>query len=135
MIEIGRLCMKIAGREAGKKAVIVDVVDNKFVIIDGNVKRRKCNINHIELLPEKIDVKKGAATTEEVKKIFEEKGILEKHEPKVKEKRARKGGEKPKKIRPLKKKAPEAKSKKKSKKTEDEIVEEALKSAEATKSN
>ncbi len=134
MIEIGRLCMKIAGREAGKKAVIVDVVDNKFVIIDGNVKRRKCNINHIELLPEKIDVKKGA-TTEEVKKIFEEKGILEKHEPKVKEKRARKGGEKPKKIRPLKKKAPEAKSKKKSKKTEDEIVEEALKSAEATKSN
>lgn len=133
MIEVGRLCVKIAGREAGKKAIIVDIIDDTFVLIDGNVKRRKCNINHIELLPEKFEIKNGA-TTEEVKKLFEEKGILEKHEPKVKNKRSRKGGERPKKIRPRKKTA--AKSTKKSKKSEEKIVEEALEAAEEqTKSN
>ncbi|MCD6576365.1 MAG: 50S ribosomal protein L14e [Nanoarchaeota archaeon] len=133
MIEVGRLCVKIAGREAGKKAIIVDIMDDTFVLIDGNVKRRKCNISHIELLPEKFEIKKGAST-EEVKKLFEEKGILEKHEPKVKNKKPRKGGERPKKVRPRKKTI--AKPTKKSKKSEDEIVEEALKAAEEqTKSN
>ncbi len=128
MIEIGRICVKLVGREAGKKAIIVDIIDNNFVLIDGNVKRRKCNIDHIEILPEKFDIKKGAST-EEIKKIFKEKGILEEKEPKVKNKKPRKGGEKPKKIRPRKQKAAPKKGKKKAK-TEDEIVEEALKAAE-----
>ena len=141
MIEIGRICVKSTGREAGRKAVIVDILDKNFVIIDGNVKRRKCNINHIEILPEKFDIKKGA-TTEEVKKLFREKGILVERKPKVADKKPRKGGEKPKKIRPRKKKeAPKkaAKGKKKSgkekNKSEEEIVEEALKAAEKQESN
>ena len=28
MFDIGRVCMKIAGRDAGKKCVIIDVVDD-----------------------------------------------------------------------------------------------------------
>jgi len=121
MMEIGRLCIKLAGREAGKKVVIVDVIDDNFVLIDGNVKRRRCNVDHLEPLPEKIDIKKGAST-EEIKKIFKEKGILEERKPAVENKKPRKGGERPKKIRPRK-------AKKKAK-TEEEIVEEALKAAE-----
>lgn len=105
MIEIGRLCIKLAGREAGKKAVIVDILDGNFVLIDGNVKRRKCNINHLELLSEKMDIKKGAAS-EEVRNLFKEMEILEKREPKIKNKRERKGGKKPKKIRPRIKEKP-----------------------------
>ncbi len=30
-VEVGRVCMKLAGREAGKKCVVVDVIDKNFV--------------------------------------------------------------------------------------------------------
>ena len=29
-IEVGRVCVKIAGREAGEKCVIVEVIDDKI---------------------------------------------------------------------------------------------------------
>jgi large subunit ribosomal protein L14e len=60
-IEVGRLCVKIAGRDAGKECIIIDVTDKNFVLIDGNTRRRKCNIDHLELLPQKAELKKGAA--------------------------------------------------------------------------
>lgn len=61
MIEIGRLCVKLAGRDAGRTCVVVDVIDERHVLIDGDVRRRNCNLNHIEPLAEKIDLKKGAS--------------------------------------------------------------------------
>lgn len=60
MMEIGRLCVKIAGRDAGKKCVIVDAVDEKFVMIDGETRRRKCNVKHLEPLKEMLKISKGA---------------------------------------------------------------------------
>ena len=60
-IEVGRLCVKIAGRDAGKECIIIDVTDKNFVLIDGNTRRRKCNIDHLELLPQKADIKKDAS--------------------------------------------------------------------------
>ncbi len=80
-IEVGRLCVKIRGREAGRKCVIVDIIDDNFVLITGpkdvsGVKRRRANINHIELLPQKIDIKPGASD-EEVKKALEQAGLLD----------------------------------------------------------
>jgi large subunit ribosomal protein L14e len=65
-IEVGRICVKIAGREAGRKCVIVEIVDDKFVVITGpkeltGVKRRRVNIKHIEPLEQKIDIEKGAS--------------------------------------------------------------------------
>ena len=63
MIEVGRLCLKIAGRDAKKQCVIVDIIDDNFVTIDGETRRRKCNIKHIEPLKDKIDIKKGADHT------------------------------------------------------------------------
>ncbi len=80
-IEVGRICVKICGREAGKKCVIVDVIDKSFVLVTGpksvtGVKRRRANINHLEPLAEKIDIKKGASD-EEVLKALKEKGLLE----------------------------------------------------------
>ena len=47
MIEIGRIVIKTAGRDAGREAVIVDILDDNYVLIDGNVRRRKCNILHL----------------------------------------------------------------------------------------
>lgn len=60
-MEVGQLCVKLAGRDAGKKCVIVDVLDNNFVLVDGETRRRKCNIIHLEPLNQKLDVKKGAS--------------------------------------------------------------------------
>lgn len=64
MIEIGRLCVKIAGRDAGKKCVVVDILDDKFVLIDGETRRRKCNIFHLEALDQVLQIKKGASHDE-----------------------------------------------------------------------
>ena len=68
-IEIGRICVKTAGREAGKKCVIVDVVDKNFVLITGptllnKVKRRRANIKQLEPTDEKVEIKKGAEDKE-----------------------------------------------------------------------
>lgn len=63
MIDIGRLCIKTAGRSAGNYCVIVDKIDDNFVLIDGNVKRKKCNVRHLEPLDKVLDIRKGASTS------------------------------------------------------------------------
>ncbi|MGB9853629.1 MAG: 50S ribosomal protein L14e [Candidatus Bathyarchaeales archaeon] len=80
-IEVGRICVKISGREAGKKCVIVDVIDKNFVLVTGpktvtGIKRRRANINHLEPLSEKVEIKRGAPD-EDVVEALKEKGLLE----------------------------------------------------------
>lgn len=80
-IEVGRICVKVCGREAGKKCVIVDIIDKSFVLVTGpktvtGVKRRRANINHLEPLAEKIDIKRGASD-DEVAEALKAKGLLE----------------------------------------------------------
>ncbi|OGD46074.1 50S ribosomal protein L14e [Candidatus Bathyarchaeota archaeon RBG_13_46_16b] len=69
-IEVGRICVKATGREAGKRCVIVDLADKSFVLVTGpksvtGVRRRRANINHVEPLQDKVEIKRGA-TDEEV---------------------------------------------------------------------
>ena len=59
MFEVGRLCIKIAGRDAGKHCVITEVLDDTFVKVDGQTRRRKCNIKHLEPLDKVLNVKKS----------------------------------------------------------------------------
>jgi ribosomal protein L34E len=54
----GVVCMKLAGRDAGKLCVITEVVDKQFVKIDGFTRPRKVNNNHLEPTGKVIDVKK-----------------------------------------------------------------------------
>lgn len=69
-IEVGRVCVKTAGREAGEKCVILDVIDKNFVEVVGvNVKNRRCNINHLEPTEKKIEIKSD--DVEEIKKELE----------------------------------------------------------------
>jgi large subunit ribosomal protein L14e len=80
-IEVGRICVKSVGREAGKKCVVVDLVDKNFVLITGpkklsEIKRRRANINHLEPTQEKIDIKRGA-TDEEVTEALKTAGKLD----------------------------------------------------------
>ena len=80
-IEIGRICVKNAGREAGKKCIIVDIVDKNFVLITGpktvsDIKRRRANIDHLEATSEKIEIKRGA-TDEEITEALKTASKLE----------------------------------------------------------
>ncbi|MEM1988587.1 MAG: KOW motif-containing protein [Candidatus Woesearchaeota archaeon] len=56
MIEPGRVCVKIAGRDAGKLCVVVEKIDDKYVIIDGFTRNKKVNINHLEPLDKIINI-------------------------------------------------------------------------------
>jgi large subunit ribosomal protein L14e len=60
--DIGRVCVKTMGREAGNHCVVVDIVDKNYIIIDGlKVRRRRVNYKHIEPLKDVIEIKKGAS--------------------------------------------------------------------------
>ncbi len=74
MFEIGRICIKIAGRDAGQKCVIVDTIDKDYALIDGQTRRKRCNIDHLEPLQQVISLSKNAAH-EEVAKAFSDGGI------------------------------------------------------------
>ncbi len=73
-VEIGRLCVKLAGRDAGKKCVIIDILDSKFVLIDGETRRRKCNILHLEPLTQVLEIKKNASHGD-IAKVFDSLGM------------------------------------------------------------
>ena len=80
-IEVGRVCVKMAGRETGRKCVIVDVMDKSFVVVTGpkkatGVKRRRVNINHVAPTEDVIQVKRGASD-EEVTQMIDAAGKLD----------------------------------------------------------
>jgi large subunit ribosomal protein L14e len=84
-IEVGRICVKIAGREAGKKCIIVDVIDKNFLLITGpkkvtGVKRRRVNINHVEPTERKVNIGRGESD-EEIMKALDEKTLNFLREP------------------------------------------------------
>lgn len=87
LYETGRICVKTAGREAGSYCVVVDEMDDKYVMITGpkhvsSVRRRGCNIKHLEPLEEMIDIEKGA-DDDMVLEALENAGLVEKFRSKV----------------------------------------------------
>ena len=87
-IEVGRVCVKLTGREAGRKCVVVDVIDKNFVLVTGpfkvsGVKRRRVNVNHVEPTESKVDVKKGD-DDEKITETLNKAGKLEEMKAKVK---------------------------------------------------
>ena len=121
-MEIGRVCIKIAGRDAGMKCVVVEQLDNNFFLIDGQTRRRKCNLAHLEPTKEILSIKKGASHDEVVTAF---KAI----KVEIKEKKAKPKTERPKKQRKVKEK-PVKKGKKEKPKAEEKKAEEKPKSEE-----
>jgi len=79
--DIGRICVKTTGREAGKYCVVVDIIDKNYILVDGlTVRRRRANYKHLEPISETIDIKKGAShdkVEEAIKKAKLEKKLTE----------------------------------------------------------
>jgi LSU ribosomal protein L14E len=91
-IEVGRLCYKVRGHEAGRKCVIVDIIDENMVLVTGpkqltGVRRRRVNVKHIAPLDRAISISKGASD-EEVLKALQEAGLLDFMKEKVKMEKA-----------------------------------------------
>jgi len=80
-MEVGRICVKVSGREAGRKCVIVDVMDKSFVLITGpkkvtGIRRRRANVNHVEPLQDSVEIKRGASD-DEVEEVLKASGKLD----------------------------------------------------------
>ena len=62
LFDVGRVCIKKTGKEKGRKCAVVEVVDQSYVLVDGDVKRRRVNIKHLEPQDQIVKITKGAAT-------------------------------------------------------------------------
>jgi len=119
IFEVGRVCIKKAGREAGKKCVVVDVIDKNFVLVTGpkeltGVRRRRANVDHLEPLDLKINIKRGVDDKEVAKalrKAFPEEFPVKPVEEKVEVKAE---------AKPSKPKRRKTKKKEETKKVEEE---------------
>ncbi len=116
VFELGRVCMKIAGRDARKKCVVVDILDSTYVMIDGETRRRKCNIAHLEPLNLAVGIKANAGNEEVVKALKEEGIVCDMKKDSKKQPQAR-----PKKQKAMKKTAAPAKKVKAEVKTENKV--------------
>jgi large subunit ribosomal protein L14e len=77
MMDIGRICLKTAGREAGKYCCIVKKVDANFVMVTGpkevtSVKRRRCNITHLEPVEQTVKISSDASDSDVMKAYVHE---------------------------------------------------------------
>jgi len=91
----GRVCVKIRGKERNMPCVIVDVIDKNFVVIDGLVKKRRCNLKHLKILNKTINekdkekiieklIKEGIISREKVDKLKKKEEIVRKRMEKKK---------------------------------------------------
>jgi len=66
VMDVGRVCVKLTGREAGSRCVIVDVIDRNYVMVTGpeeltGVRRRRVNLSHLRPLDETVDISRNAS--------------------------------------------------------------------------
>lgn len=111
MIEIGRLCIKTAGRDAGCHCVVIGIIDDRYVMIDGETRRRKCNIAHLEPKTTLIKIEKNASH-EQIKKEFENLGLKARETNPKTEKPVKPVKQRKKKEKPVKEKSTKEKTKK-----------------------
>ena len=70
MIREGTVCIKRAGKDAGKKVVVTKVLDENFVIIVGpGIRGKRCNKRHLIPTDKTIDV--SGKSYEEIIKALE----------------------------------------------------------------
>ncbi len=92
LFDIGRLCVKIAGRDAGRKCVVLSTEKDGMVLVDGETRRRKCNVRHLEPLGETLKLKADASRAD-VTAAFKKLGI------ELRDTKAKKAAARPKRVR------------------------------------
>lgn len=69
MVEVGNVCMKNTGRESGKYCVVLKKINDSFVSVTGpklltGIKRRRCNVDHLNPTAFKIEVNENSSDEE-----------------------------------------------------------------------
>ncbi len=87
-LEVGRICIKTAGRDALRRCVLVEIIDKNFGLVTGpkslsGVRRRKTNLGHLEPTDDKITIDKNASD-EEVSKALDKAKLTDKMKEKIK---------------------------------------------------
>lgn len=86
-MRVGDLIIKLAGRDAGKRGVILKLNKNN-ALVDGEVRRREVNLSHLEPLNKTLSVNENASH-EEVLEAFKLDLGMEIKESKSKESKPR----------------------------------------------
>lgn len=81
-LEIGRVCMKVAGREAGGYCVVLKNPEKSFALVTGpkvltGIKRRKSNVAHLEPTQYKVEIADDA-TDDQVAAALQKSGLVKK---------------------------------------------------------
>ena len=81
-LNVGTVCMKVAGKEGGSVCTVIKPVDKTFVMVTGpklvtGIKRRRCNIEHLEPTEIKLDIKEDA-TDEEIIEAYKKSNVITK---------------------------------------------------------
>ena len=81
-LEIGRVCMKVAGRESGAYCVVLKNPAKSFALVTGpkvltGIKRRKANISHLEPTQYKVEIAEDASD-DQVVSAWEKSGLVKK---------------------------------------------------------
>ncbi|OYT53314.1 MAG: 50S ribosomal protein L14e [Candidatus Altiarchaeales archaeon ex4484_2] len=75
ILEKGRVCRKVRGRDAGDYCVVLKEPEGNKVMVDGKkVKRGEVSIRHLEPLPVVLKIRKGSKT-ETIVKALEKEGF------------------------------------------------------------
>jgi len=84
MYKIGTVCVKTAGRDAGKLCVVVEEPKDGRVLVDGETRRRLTNLRHLEPTGKSVNLKTGASSADVCKLLGVEKTTGKKRSPAAK---------------------------------------------------
>lgn len=87
LYETGRICVKVVGREAGSHCIVVEQNETNYVTVTGpknisGVRRRLCNIRHLEPLETTLEISEGADDAA-VEKAIADAGLTDKFREKI----------------------------------------------------
>ena len=73
ILDTGRVCRKVRGRDAGNYCVVLERADGGRVIVEGRgVKKGKVSVRHIEPLPVVLKITKKARSATIIKALEKE---------------------------------------------------------------
>jgi large subunit ribosomal protein L14e len=76
IFDVGRVCRKTSGSEAGKLCIVLTKPDkNEVVVVGPNVKKGKVNIAHLEPLPNTVHAGKETDAAE-VTELLRKEGLI-----------------------------------------------------------
>lgn len=87
MYNVGRICIKTAGRDAGNYCMVIEQLDDNYVLIDGLTRRKKCNIKHLEPTKKIVKVTKNADTKTVLDALKNEKITVKEKKESTKERK------------------------------------------------